>query len=91
MNFSYNIPIFNNINIPNVQFRSSGQIITTPQELRKDSFNSNPLYDNFVDKNMLTHFDVVNPMHISGNLKWGIVKGSAVIDASWKQTVTFKY
>ena len=61
MNFSYNIPIFNNINIPNVQFRSSGQIITTPQGLRKDSFNSNPLYDNFVDKNALTNIAKNNP------------------------------
>ena len=61
MNFSYNIPIFNNINIPNVQFRSSGQIITTPQGLRKDSFNSNPLYDNFVDKNTLTNIAKNNP------------------------------
>lgn len=44
------------------------------------------------DKNMLTHFDVVNPMHITGNLTYPpLVKGSAVIDASWKQTVTFKY
>ncbi len=44
------------------------------------------------DKNMLTYFDVVNPMHITGNLTYPpLVKGSAVIDASWKQTVTFKY
>jgi hypothetical protein len=44
------------------------------------------------DKNMLTHFDVVNPMHITGNLTYPpLIKGSAVIDASWKQTVTFKY
>ena len=44
------------------------------------------------DKNILTYFDVVNPMHITGNLTYPpLVKGSAVIDASWKQTVTFKY
>lgn len=44
------------------------------------------------DKNMLTYFDVVNPMHITGNLTYPpVIKGSAVIDASWKQTVTFKY
>lgn len=44
------------------------------------------------DKNMLTYFDVVNPMHITGNLTYPpLIKGSAVIDASWKQTVTFKY
>lgn len=43
------------------------------------------------DKNMLTYFDVVNPMHITGKLKFGIIGGNATIDASWKQTVTFKY
>lgn len=43
------------------------------------------------DKNMLTYFDVVNPMHITGRLKFGLIGGNATIDASWKQTVTFKY
>lgn len=43
------------------------------------------------DKNMLTYFDVVNPMHITGKLKFGLLGGNATIDASWKQTVTFKY
>lgn len=43
------------------------------------------------DKNMLTYFDVVNPMHITGKLKFGLIGGNATIDASWKQTVTFKY
>ena len=43
------------------------------------------------DKKMLTSFDVVNPMHITGKLKFGLIGGNATIDASWKQTVTFKY
>lgn len=56
-------PIFNKINIQNVQFRANPNTVTYPagQNLRKDSFNSNPLYDNFVDKNKLTQLAISNP------------------------------
>lgn len=56
-------PIFNKINIQNVQFRANPNTVTYPagQSLRKDSFNSNPLYDNFVDKNKLTQLAKSNP------------------------------
>ena len=57
-------PIFNKINIQNVQFRAANSnTVTYPagQNLRKDSFNSNPLYNNFVDKNKLTQLAKSNP------------------------------
>ena len=56
-------PIFNKINIQNVQFRAKPNTVNYPaeQNLRKDSFNSNPLYDNFVDKNKLTQLAKSNP------------------------------
>ena len=56
-------PIFNKINIQNIQFRANSGSVTYPagQNLRKDSFNSNPLYDNFVDKNKLTQLAKSNP------------------------------
>ena len=56
-------PIFNKINIQNVQFRANSNTVTYPagQNLRKDSFNSNPLYNNFVDKNKLTQLAKSNP------------------------------
>lgn len=56
-------PIFNKINIQNIQFRANSNAVTYPagQNLRKDSFNSNPLYDNFVDKNKLTQLAKSNP------------------------------
>ena len=56
-------PIFNKINIQNIQFRANSSPVTYPagQNLRKDSFNSNPLYDNFVDKNKLTQLAKSNP------------------------------
>lgn len=56
-------PIFNKINIQNVPFRANSTPVAYPsgQNLRKDSFNSNPLYDNFVDKNKLTQLAKSNP------------------------------
>ncbi len=56
-------PIFNKINIQNVQFRANPNTVNyhAEQNLRKDSFNSNPLYDNFVDKNKLTQLAKSNP------------------------------
>ena len=56
-------PIFSKINIQNVQFRANPNTVNYPveQNLRKDSFNSNPLYDNFVDKNKLTQLAKSNP------------------------------
>ena len=55
--------ILNNYNISPVLFRATAtpNIQTSGQNLRKDSFNSNPLYDNFVDKNKLTQLAKSNP------------------------------
>ena len=59
---NYINPIFNNINIPKIQFRATAPNtyidVASP---RKDSFNSNPLYDNFVDKNKITQLAKSNP------------------------------
>lgn len=60
MNFIYNTPIFNNINIPKVSFKSSPGVTTGIYAPRKDSFNSNPLYD-FADKNTITKLAKTNP------------------------------
>lgn len=56
-------PILNNYNISPVWFRanSASTFRTDGQNLRKDSFNSNPLYDNFVDRNKLTQLAKTNP------------------------------
>ena len=43
------------------------------------------------DKGLITEFKVYNPMHITGNLKWTVISGSAVIDASWRQELTIAY
>ena len=43
------------------------------------------------DKNMLASFNVNEPMHITGNLAFTAIKGSVVLDASWKQDVKFAY
>ena len=59
---NYINPILNSINIPKIQFRAAAPNtyidVTSP---RKDSFNSNPLYDNFVDKNTITQLAKSNP------------------------------
>ena len=60
MNFVYNTPILNKINIPNIQFRAAGNYAGTLAP-KKDSFSTNPLYDNFVDKNTLTQIAKSNP------------------------------
>lgn len=61
MNFVYNTPILNKINIPNLQFRSATVNYAEPAGIRQDSFASNPLYANFVDKNTLTQIAKSNP------------------------------
>ena len=43
------------------------------------------------DKNMLASFNVNEPMYITGNLAFSAIKGSVVLDASWKQDVKFAY
>lgn len=43
------------------------------------------------DKGLLTEFKVNNPLHITGTLKWTVVKGDATIDASWRQEVVIAY
>ena len=59
---NYINPILNSINIPKIQFRAAAPNtyidVTSP---RKDSFNSNPLYDNFVNKNTITQLAKSNP------------------------------
>ena len=59
---NYINPIFNSINIPKVQFRATApNSYIDVSSLRKDSFNSNPLYDNFADKNTITQLAKSNP------------------------------
>lgn len=60
MNFVYNTPILNKINIPNIQFRAAENYAGTLAP-KKDSFSTNPLYDNFVDRNTLTQIAKSNP------------------------------
>ncbi len=59
---NYINPILNSINIPKIQFRAAAPNtyidVTSP---RKDSFNANPLYDNFVNKNTITQLAKSNP------------------------------
>ena len=43
------------------------------------------------DKNLLTEFDVNEPVDVVGDVEWTVVKASIVIDASWKQNVKFAY
>ena len=49
MNFNYNIPQFN-LNLPKVQFRSAVPAYEPNGVSFKDTFTSNPLYDNFGTK-----------------------------------------
>ena len=53
MNFVYNTPILNKINIPNLQFRSAAVNYAEPAGIRQDSFASNPLYAKFVEKGQI--------------------------------------
>lgn len=60
MNFVCNFPIFNNLNIPNIPFRSNTAnypVVTNPNG---DSFVTNPLFEN-KDKAYLTQLAKSNP------------------------------
>lgn len=62
MNFVYNTPILNKINIPHIPFRSvNPNYIEKAGGIRQDSFSSNPLSSNFADKNTLTQIAKSNP------------------------------
>lgn len=60
MNFNYNSPILN-INIPRIPFRATNTGYADVNSLRKDSFNSNPIYDNFRDKDSIANVAKSNP------------------------------
>lgn len=49
MEFNYNIPQFN-INLPKVQFKSASGVYAPYSTPSKDTFTSNPLYENFGTK-----------------------------------------
>ena len=59
MTFIYNTPIFS-FNSANVRFRSNPATYTQTLP-RRDSFNSNPLYDNFASKETVTQLAKSNP------------------------------
>ncbi len=62
MTFVYNTPILNKINIPHIPFRSANSsYVEKAGGIKQDSFSSNPLYSNFVDKNTLTQIAKSNP------------------------------
>lgn len=52
MDFNYGIPQFN-INLPKVQFRSAAGTYAPHSTPSKDTFTSNPLYDNFGSKEQI--------------------------------------
>lgn len=54
MTFVYNTPIFNNLNIPPIAFKSTSSGYVTQTSPIKDSFSTNPIYDKFGDKNFIT-------------------------------------
>lgn len=60
MTFIYNTPIYN-FNTANVRFKSNPATYAGAQTIRKDSFNSNPLYDNFASKETVTQLAKSNP------------------------------
>lgn len=60
MTFIYNTPILN-LNTANIRFKSNPATYTGIQNPRKDSFNSNPLYDNFASKDTVTNLAKTNP------------------------------
>ncbi len=43
------------------------------------------------ENNLLTEFDVNNPVDASGEIEWTIITASVVIDAKWRQNVKFTY
>lgn len=57
MNFIQNTPIFNKINIPNVQFRSASVTYSPSFEPAHDSFSTNPI----TDRNTLIQVAKTNP------------------------------
>ena len=61
MTFISNTPILNNIALPKISFRANPSGIHLDNQLRKESFSSNPIYDNFVDKAQLTQIAKSNP------------------------------
>lgn len=60
MNFVSN-NIVHSVLVPKISFRAAQNCAVTNQNLRKDSFNSNPLYDSFHDKNYVTNLVKSNP------------------------------
>ena len=60
MTFIYNTPIYN-FNTANVRFKSNPATYIGVQTPRKDSFNSNPLYDNFASKETVAQLAKSNP------------------------------
>lgn len=61
MTFISNTPILNNIALPKISFRANSSGINLGNQVRKDSFSSNPIYDNFIDKSQLAQIAKSNP------------------------------
>ena len=61
MNPIYNTPILNNITFPRIQFRSNTAAYPEKFEPVKDSFSTNPLYENYWDKDNITKLAKSNP------------------------------
>ncbi len=61
MNPIYNTPILNNIRFPRIQFRSYPAEFKETFEPIKDSFSTNPLYENYWDKNSILKSAKSNP------------------------------
>ena len=61
MDFLYNTPLLNKINITPVKFRANTGINTSPNIIKKDGYTTSPIYENFVDKNTLTQIAKNNP------------------------------
>ena len=61
MNPIYNNPILNNITFPRIQFRSNQTAYPETFLPANDSFNTNPLYENYWDKNTVARLAKSNP------------------------------
>lgn len=61
MTIVFNTPIINSINVPKINFRSNVAKPYIENDFRKDSFSTNPLYDNFTDKTKLLQIAKSNP------------------------------
>ena len=57
----YNTPIFNKITLPGIRFRSYPAEFRETFEPVKDSFSTNPLYENYWDKNSISKSAKSNP------------------------------